>query len=53
VKLDKESLRLIVFTDASFAGNQDLSSQIGYVLVLADGSGRANTIHWRESLEAF
>jgi hypothetical protein len=46
VKLDKESLRLIVFTDASFAGNRDLSSQIGYVLVLADGSGRANTIHW-------
>jgi len=46
VKLDKESLRLIVFTDASFAGNRDLSSQIGYVLVLADSSGRANTIHW-------
>jgi hypothetical protein len=46
VKLDKESLRLIVFTDASFAGNRDLSSQIGYVLVLADGSRHANTIHW-------
>jgi len=46
VKLAKESLRLIVFTDASFANNRDLSSQIGYVLVLADGTGRANIIHW-------
>jgi hypothetical protein len=46
VKLAKESLRLIVFTDASFANNRDLSSQIGYVLVLADGTGRANIIYW-------
>jgi hypothetical protein len=30
------SLRLIVFTDASFANNADLSSQIGYVIALAD-----------------
>ena len=46
MKLEKESLRLIVFTDASFANNKDLSSQIGYVLVLADGTGHANIIHW-------
>ena len=46
MKLAKESLRLIVFTDASFANNRDLSSQIGYVLVLADGTGHANIIHW-------
>jgi hypothetical protein len=37
---------LIVFIDASFANNKDLSSQIGYVLALADGTGRANIIHW-------
>jgi hypothetical protein len=37
---------LIVFTDASFANNRDLSSQIGYILVLADGTGCANIIHW-------
>jgi hypothetical protein len=36
----------MVFTDASFANNKDLSSQIGYILVLADGSGRANILHW-------
>jgi hypothetical protein len=27
-------------------GNRDFSSQIGYILVLADSSKRANTIHW-------
>jgi hypothetical protein len=37
---------LIVFTDASFANNRDLSSQIGYVLVLVDGTRRANIIYW-------
>ena len=37
---------MIVFTDASFTNNRDLSSQIGYILVLADGTGYANIIHW-------
>jgi hypothetical protein len=45
-KLDKNSLQLLVFTDASFANNKDLSSQIGYVLVLADSSGKGNVLHW-------
>jgi hypothetical protein len=46
VKLDKSSLKLLVFTDASFANNKDLSSQIGYVIVMADSNNRANIIHW-------
>ena len=46
VKLDKNSLQLLVFTDSSFANNTDLSSQIGYVVVLADSTGKANIIHW-------
>ena len=46
VRLDPTNLKLLVFTDASFANNKDLSSQIGYVLVLADASGHANIIHW-------
>jgi hypothetical protein len=46
VRLDLKSLRLIVFTDASFANNKDLSSQIGYVVVLADAEHKANIIHW-------
>ena len=40
------SLRLIVFTDASFANNVDLSSQIGYVIALADMENNANILHW-------
>ena len=46
VKLDITTLKLIVFTDASFANNPNLSSQIGYVLCLADASNKANIIHW-------
>ncbi|KAI1002055.1 hypothetical protein K3495_g6147 [Podosphaera aphanis] len=36
----------MVFTDASFANNQDLSAQIGYVIALADDNHKANIIHW-------
>lgn len=46
VKLDTTTLRLLVFSDAAFANNHDLSSQIGYVIVLADAKNRANIIHW-------
>jgi hypothetical protein len=40
------SLRLIVFTDASFVNNADLSSQIGYVIALTDMENNANILHW-------
>jgi Reverse transcriptase (RNA-dependent DNA polymerase) len=46
VQLDPKSLRLLAFTDASFANNKDLSSQIGYILVLADAMDNANILHW-------
>ena len=46
IKLHRESLKLVVFTDASFANNTDQSSQIGYVIVLADQDNKANIIHW-------
>jgi len=37
VKLElREGLKLLVFVDASFANNKDMSSQIGYVVVLAN-----------------
>lgn len=35
-KTAPEGLKLYVFVDASFANNKDLSSQIGYVIVLAN-----------------
>lgn len=35
-KLDKESLRIIGFSDASFANNDDLTSQLGHIVFLGD-----------------
>ncbi|CZS95546.1 related to TY1B TY1B protein [Rhynchosporium graminicola] len=46
VKLDKKSLKLVVFTDGSFANLKDFHSQIGYVCVLTDKYNKANVIHW-------
>ena len=48
VSLDmtKDSLKIVVFTDSSFANNADYSSQIGFVVVLADKHNRANILHW-------
>ena len=46
VPLDVKSLSLVIFTDASFANNKDLSSQIGYVIVLTDRNHSANIIYW-------
>jgi hypothetical protein len=39
-------LKLVVFTDSSFANNADYSSQIGYVIALADDEDNANILHW-------
>ena len=46
VKLDINTLQLLVFINASFANNKDLSLQIGYILVLADAIKKANIIYW-------
>jgi hypothetical protein len=35
----------MVFTDTLFVNNQDLSSQIGFVIVLFDDN-KANILHW-------
>ena len=45
VQLNRESLKLVTFTDGSFANNSDLTSQIGYVICLTDVTGKANIIH--------
>lgn len=47
IPLDVTTLRLIVFTDSSFANNIDFSSQIGFVLILVDATGNANLLHWQ------
>ena len=46
VKLDPETLRLVLFTDASFANSDNLSSQMGFVIVIADGQNNANILHY-------
>ena len=45
MKLNINTLKLIVFTDTSFTNNTDLSSQIGYVIVLADALEKTNIIY--------
>ena len=54
VQLDMERLKLFRLIDASFANNKDMSSQMGYVIVLgneitaSDSSFkiRGNIVHW-------
>ena len=46
VQLDLNSLKLVIFTDASFANYHNLSSQIGFVITLVDSSNKANILHW-------
>jgi hypothetical protein len=48
--------KLFVFVDSSFANNKDLSSQIGYVIILANKIARldefiirGNLIHWNST----
>lgn len=44
--LHTESFRLSLLTDTSFAKKQDLSSQLGYVIVLCDDNRHANINHY-------
>lgn len=44
--VDKSSLRLAVVCDASFASNRDPTSQLEFVIALADARGNANVIHY-------
>jgi hypothetical protein len=44
--MTKDSLKVVIFTDSSFAYNAGYSSQIGFVVVLADKHDRANILHW-------
>jgi len=54
-QLDLEKAKIYVFVDGSFANNRDLSSQIGYVIVLGNESSSdhaesfelfGNVLHW-------
>jgi hypothetical protein len=43
--LDISSLSLLVFIDASFTNNKDLSSQIGFMIILTDRNQSVNILH--------
>ena len=57
IRIDLKRLRLFVFVDASFANNADLTSQLGYVIVLGNEEEVApskrhllgNLIHWQST----
>ena len=44
--LKKDFLNMRVYTDASFAGNDNLSSQLGFVILLCDSSDRAHILEY-------
>lgn len=54
VRLDMTNLKLFTLVDASFANNKDMSSQMGYVIVLGNEATpsdssfkiRGNIVHW-------
>ena len=45
-KLDLNTAILAVYSDSSFAANRDLHSQLGFVVLLVDGSKRCFMLHW-------
>lgn len=45
-KLDRSTLRLRVYADSAFANNKDQSSQMGYVVLLCDGTGQAHVLSY-------
>ena len=46
VKLDFNSLRLVIFIDSFYVNNWDFIFQIDYVIYLIDASNRINILHW-------
>lgn len=45
-KLKLESLKLSVYSDASYASNDDKSSQLGYFIFLSDDSKNCQPLYW-------
>lgn len=46
VPLDNCSVRIIVFADSSFASNKDLTSQLEFVIGLANKHNKANIFRY-------
>ena len=48
-ELDADSLKLVCYSDASFGSRYDGSSQLGYLICLADTTGRASILSYKSS----
>ena len=46
IKLEINTLQLLVFINAFFTNNKDLSLQIRYIIILTDAIKKANIIYW-------
>jgi hypothetical protein len=46
IRLNRNQLKLMIFTDAAFANAFDLYSQIDYVICLTNDDVNVNLIHW-------
>ena len=46
VNLDLDTLRVVVFCDASFANADHYKSQLGFCVLLVDGNDKANIVHF-------
>lgn len=44
--LDKDTLSMKVFSDSPFANTPELKSQLGYLILLCDESGKCNILHF-------
>ena len=44
--LDKNSLRMVVFSDAAFSTSANLTSQLGYIILLADDKNNCHILHY-------
>jgi Reverse transcriptase (RNA-dependent DNA polymerase) len=44
--LDLATLRIVAYSDAAFACNRDLTSQLGFIVFLVDSTMRCNIVHY-------
>jgi Reverse transcriptase (RNA-dependent DNA polymerase) len=45
-RLDLDKLKLVAYTDSFFSNNDDLSSQLGYIIFLSDSTGACQPLYY-------
>ena len=45
-KLELNTASLAVYTDAGFVTNADMTSQLGFIVLMTDASKRCVVLHW-------